>query len=102
LRGNSFLSGKKNGKGVETGARIIEYNPGIKGERPLGRDLIARGSDRLAPANRTSAGSTQTVSFFKNETASFAPSGIHPKFLGTNRFSNMLKMIEDFSLADPK
>jgi len=66
------------------------------------QNLVSRRGDRLTPANRTAAGSRKAISFFKNEPASSTLSGIHAQFFGVGGFGNMLEMVEDFSLPDPK
>jgi hypothetical protein len=64
--------------------------------------LVPRRGDGLTLADRAAARSTQAIPFFKNETASFALSWLHAKFLRVSRFGNMLEMVENLSLPDPE
>jgi hypothetical protein len=64
--------------------------------------LVPRRGDGLTLADRAAARSTQAIPFFKNETASFALSWLHAKFLRVSRFGNMLEMVENLALPDPE
>ena len=68
----------------------------------LARNLVPWRGDGFALAERAAAGGAQTVALFEGETATLALSRLHrqpPRMRGAG---DMLKVIEDFFLANPE